>query len=191
MSNLIDTCLGRSGHVCPWWCCFTFDNFIRRRLQDPAKIIAGHITAGDTVLDIGPGQGYFTIPMARLVGDTGKVYAIDVQQSMLSRLMSKAEQHGVAGRIVPKLVAPDSLALDKQADFALAFWMVHEVPDRKRLLKEIYAALKPGKKFLIAEPLLHVSSQRFAETVAEACSIGFKIIEEPTIFFSRSTLLGK
>jgi ubiquinone/menaquinone biosynthesis C-methylase UbiE len=191
MGNLIDTFLGRSGHVCPWWCCFTFDNMFRRRLQDPQQIVSQYISAGDTVLDIGPGQGYFTIPMSRLVGDTGKVYAIDVQRAMLSRLMKKAGQHGVSSRIVPKLVAPDSLALDMQADFALAFWMVHEVPDRKRLLKEIYDALKPGKTLLIAEPLLHVSSLRFRETLADAQAIGFKIKEEPKVFFSQAALLEK
>lgn len=191
MGNLIDTFLGRSGHICPWWCCFTFDNIFRKRLQDPAKIVSAYISTGDTVLDIGPGQGYFTIPVARMVGDSGKVFAIDVQGAMLSRLMSKAEQHGVADRITPKLVSPDSLALDMQADFALAFWMVHEVPDRKRLIKEIYDALKPGKKFLIAEPLLHVSNQRFRETLADAQAIGFKVISEPRVFFSRAALLGK
>jgi ubiquinone/menaquinone biosynthesis C-methylase UbiE len=191
MGNLLDTFLGRSGHVCPWWCCFTFDNIFRKALQDPAKILAGFVNAGDTVLDIGPGQGYFTIPLARLVGEHGKIFAIDVQDTMLSRLMKKAEQHGVTSRIVPKLVAPDSLALDMQADFALAFWMVHEMPDRKRLLKEIYDALKPGKRFLLAEPLGHVSRKQFGETVADARAIGFKPVATPSVFFSRSVLLEK
>jgi SAM-dependent methyltransferase len=114
-----------------------------------------------------------------------------VQQAMLSRLMKKSAQHGVSSRITPKLVPPDSLALDLQADFALAFWMVHEVPDRKRLLKEIHSALKPGAKFLIAEPLVHVSRKQFGEMIAEAQAIGFNLIEEPKIFFSRAALLGK
>ena len=191
MINLIDTLLGKSDHVCPWWCCLTFDNFLRKLLQDPVAIVSKYIAPGDTVLDIGPGQGFFTVPMARMVGESGTVIAIDVQNAMLSRLMSRAEQRGVANRITPRLVKPDSLALDVQADFVLAFWMVHEVPDRNRLLKEMYDALKPGKSLLIAEPTVHVSGRRFRETVAEARGIGFTLVGEPDIFFSRSALLRK
>ena len=58
---------------CPWWLCFTFDNFLRRRFQNPAKIMSSYVREGWTVLDVGPGMGYFTISLAKLVGPSGKV----------------------------------------------------------------------------------------------------------------------
>ena len=85
--------------VCPPWCCFTFDNAFRRLLQNPNRILRPYIKPGWTVLDVGPGMGYFTIPMARLVGDTGKVIAADVQQKMLDGLDHRAFKAGVQERI--------------------------------------------------------------------------------------------
>lgn len=191
MKNLIDLILGRNGHVCPWWCCFTFDNPIRKRFQDPSRIISEYINPGDTVIDIGPGQGYFTIPMARRVGEKGRVFAIDIQSKMLAVLARTAAVNGMAGRIVPKQVTVNSLELDMAVDFALAFWMVHEVPDQHRFLKEIYQALKPGKLFLLAEPKIHVSAAKFAATVSIAEQAGFKISGRPAIWFSRAVLLSR
>ena len=85
--------------VCPPWCCFTFDNAFRRLLQDPNRILRPYIKQGWTVLDIGPGMGYFTIPMARLVGDTGKIIAADLQQEMLDGVDHRAYKAGVQERI--------------------------------------------------------------------------------------------
>jgi len=70
----------RDKHVCPWWCCFTFDNFLRKLLHNSEKILQPYVAEGNTILDIGPGMGYFTIPLARMVGEKGKVIAADIQR---------------------------------------------------------------------------------------------------------------
>lgn len=49
--------------------CFTFDNPLRRLVQNPYKILKPYIKPGWTILDVGPGMGYFTIPLATLAGD--------------------------------------------------------------------------------------------------------------------------
>jgi 2-polyprenyl-3-methyl-5-hydroxy-6-metoxy-1,4-benzoquinol methylase len=54
--------------VCPPWCCFTFDNVFRRLLQNPNRILKPYVKPGWTVLDVGPGMGYFTIPLAKWSG---------------------------------------------------------------------------------------------------------------------------
>ena len=59
MKNLSDYFGVRDKHVCPWWLCFTFDNFVRRIFQNPEKIAEPYVHEGDTVLDVGPGMGYF------------------------------------------------------------------------------------------------------------------------------------
>ena len=190
MKNLLISLL-RSKHVCPWWLCFTFDNFLRPYFHDPEKMLKGYIREGDTVLDVGPGMGYFTIPMARMVGETGKVIAADVQQRMLTFLESKAEKVGLARRIEPRLVSQTSLGIQAQIDFALAFWMVHEVPDQNLFLEELKSLLKPGGLFLMVEPAIHVSRKMFQETERRAQASGFALRERPKIFMSLSALFER
>ena len=118
-------------HVCPWWIGYLLVNPLRRWLQDPEKILSPHIAEGMTVLDIGPGIGFFTIPAARMVGESGKVIAVDIQEKMLTSLRKRAEKAGVASRIITKVCGPDSLGISEQIDLCLAFNVVHEVPDAR------------------------------------------------------------
>ncbi|MFH0919207.1 MAG: class I SAM-dependent methyltransferase [Fibrobacterota bacterium] len=191
MKSLFDLLFVRDKHVCPWCCCFTFDNIFRRLVQDPMKIMGAYIKPGDTILDIGPGQGYFSIPMARMAGETGRVIAVDIQKKMLDALIARAGKAGLAERISPKLVTGTEYGLKSEVDFALAFWMVHEVPDKNALLQSIHTAMKDKALFLIAEPLLHVTNRMMEETIAVAQTVGFKVEDRPKIFFSRGVLLRK
>jgi len=180
-------------HVCPWWLCFTFDNPIRKIIHDPVKILSTYVHKGDTIIDIGPGMGYFTIPLAELVGPTGCVIAIDIQPKMLSALMERAQKKGVSERIKTHLAGPDSIGFYEKADFILAFWMAHEVPDQKRFFAEIRDLLKPQGLFLLVEPLIHVSRKSFSRALETATQLDFSIKEYPEISMSQSVLftLGK
>ncbi|MBU2481355.1 MAG: SAM-dependent methyltransferase, partial [Proteobacteria bacterium] len=62
------------GDVCSHSISFILDNFFRRILQNPEKIVKEYIGNGDTVIDLGCGPGFFSIEMAKMVGTTGKVY---------------------------------------------------------------------------------------------------------------------
>jgi len=95
-------------------------------------MLSPYVQTGDTAIDIGPGMGYFTIPMAKLVEPTGHVVAIDVQAKMLSALVRRTNKWGVSERITPYLAKADSLGSHPKADFILAFYMVHEVRDKER-----------------------------------------------------------
>ena len=176
--------------VCPWWLCFTFDNPLRKLLHNPEAILGSYIQPGDTVIDLGAGMGYFSIPMAKLVGPAGHVTAIDIQTKMLSALAKKAQRRGVSERITTHLASPGSLDHHSKADFILAFWMVHEVPDQRRFLTEIYNLLKPGGLFLLVEPVVHVPNKSFLQTLKTAEDIGFFIKENPKIRISHSALLA-
>ncbi|HNQ21603.1 MAG TPA: class I SAM-dependent methyltransferase [Phycisphaerae bacterium] len=160
-----------SARVCPHWIGYLLAGRLRRLVHKPAEILGRFVTAGMTVLDIGPGLGFFTLPLADMVGRGGKVVAVDVQESMLSTLQQRAAARGLADRILPRVSKPTSLCLDDlagQIDFALAFAVVHEIPDAAHLFAEIRAALKPSAACLIAEPRLHVSGRSFRETLAAA-----------------------
>ena len=87
-------------HICPWWLGRVLDNPIRRLIHRPEKILCGYIERGQTVLDIGCGSGTFTLAMAKMVGDSGKVIAADVQDEMLPMVRKKAAKEGMETRII-------------------------------------------------------------------------------------------
>ena len=183
--------MNEQGHVCPWWLIHTFDNPLRRLMQKPEDILSGFVKEGQTVMDIGCGMGYFSLPMARMVGEQGKVIAIDLQEKMLKGLRRRAARHGLDSRIHTHRCSKDALEIDAQVDFALAFWMVHEVPDMLRLFREVRSVLKEDARFLLVEPKLHVSQVDFAETVKIAISAGLKPLAEPQARMSRARLFAR
>ena len=178
-----------SFNIFPWWLAQSLDNPIRRLIHNPEKILRGYINQGQTVLDIGCGPGTFTIAMAKIVGENGKIIAVDVQDEMLQIVRKKAAKEGLDSRIITHKSGPDGIGISEKVDFALAFYMVHEVPDAQAFLKEISNLLNPNGKLLIVEPKIHVSASAFRNTVDAAELVGMKPISEPKIRFSRCVLL--
>lgn len=177
--------------TCPWWILPTFDNPLRRLVHPAERILAPFVREGERVLEPGCGGGYFTIPLARLVGATGSVTAVDLQQSMLEIVARRAVRQGVSDRIHLSRCEPRTLGLGEEGvfDFALAFWMVHEVSDRESFLREIHNALRPEGRLLIVEPRIHVSKANFDRTAEIAWNVGFRIDPGPSVRFSRSMML--
>jgi ubiquinone/menaquinone biosynthesis C-methylase UbiE len=178
-------------HVCPWWLAYTFDNPLRRFFHKPEQIISPYLKSGMTALDLGCGLGFFSIGMARIVGKSGRVISIDVQQKMLDIMMNRAAKAHVSERITPILSANDTIDLLDCADFALAFWMIHETPDAQLFLRQVHDLIKPGGCLLITEPKMHVTVSEFNTTVSSALKTGFQTIDEPSVSFSRSVVFQK
>ncbi len=190
MIKWADIIFFRKHGVCPRWFCFTFDNGLRRLVQNPDRIIRPYVGEGDKVLDVGPGIGYFTIPMARRVGSGGRVIAADIQESMLRGIVRRAERAGVRGQIELYLSRPDEIYSGEPVDFILSFWMAHEVPRLDRFFRQLRAALKPAARFLLAEPKLHVSRTQFDGEIAAAQKAGLALLERPAISLSHGALFG-
>ena len=168
------------------------DNFIRKLFQSPEKILKDYINKGDSVIDIGCGPGFFTIEMAKMVGEQGNVTAVDLQPEMLERVKKKSDALGLANRISLHQCRQDILGISKdlKADFILAYYMVHETPDHESFLKQTLNLLKKGGRFLIVEPRFHVTKDRF-QKVAKLCEkVGFRIIGKPSKKGGRSLLLS-
>lgn len=176
--------------VCPWWKGFTFDNLFRRLIHKPEKMFAGLVKEGMTVIDIGAGMGFFSIGMAQMVGDSGKVISVDIQPKMIKTLEKRARKRGVADKIQTILCKPDDICVKEKADFILAFYVVHEVPDVPHFFRQVIACMKTETRFFVAEPSMHVSSKEFEQTLKLAEESGLILLDQPKFRLSRSALFG-
>lgn len=179
-----------SSRVCPVERAGGLDNRLRRWLQNPRRILLPHIREGMTVLDVGCGPGFFSVEMARLVGSSGRVIACDVQEGMLGILRSKIEGTGLEKRITTHKCSPDRIGLSEKVDFALAFYMLHELPDQGAFFAEVLSLLRPGGMLLVVEPPFHVSKAAFAASIGLALDAGLCSIECQGVPLSRTALFG-
>jgi SAM-dependent methyltransferase len=179
--------------VCPWWIGYLLLSPMRRWRQNPGQILGPWVRPGMTVLDVGCAMGFFTLPMAEIVGPGGLVIAVDLQPRMLRALERRARRAGLAGSIETRDCAADSLGLADLAgrvDFALLFAVAHEVPDVGKLMAELAALLNPAGRALFAEPADHVSEQEFDAEVAAALAAGFTVGSRLKIPRSRAVVLA-
>ncbi|MCP4675601.1 MAG: class I SAM-dependent methyltransferase [Deltaproteobacteria bacterium] len=181
-------------HVCPVWVGYLLASPIRRLFQKPEDIVGEYVNEGMTVLDVGSAMGYFSIPMAGMVGSSGRVICVDMQEKMFRSLKKRAKKAAVLDRIELRACSGEDLAisdLGDKVDFALAFAMVHEAPNIDALLGGIFDALRPGGRLLISEPKGHVSQADFEETLTIAGKTGFNDIGRPSVKRGLSVLLQK
>lgn len=181
-------------HICPWWIGYLLISPLRRLGQHPYKILSPYIKTGMITADVGCGMGFFSLDMARLVGENGKVICVDLQEKMIASLMKRATKAGLQNRIDQRVCSKDSLNLEdaeNKIDFALAFAIVHEVPDAESFFQQIYSALRPDGLLLFSEPKGHVSDIKFQKSIEKAEQIGFKPLEKLSIRRSRSIVLKK
>jgi len=181
--------------VCPWWLGYLLVSPLRRWLgEDPAKLLAPHIREGMSVLEPGPGMGFYTLELARLVGASGRVVAVDIQPKMLAALKRRAARAGLAERLDVRLAAADSLGLADLAgvvDFTLACAVVHELPSAEIFFAEVARASKPGAGLLLIEPRGHIKGGLFEAELQAAAKAGFEAVDQPTVRRSRAALLKK
>ncbi len=183
-----------SHRVCPWWLGYLLACPLRRWLQNPSTILSPYVHEGMTVLEPGPGMGFFTIDLARIVGPTGRVVTVDIQPKMVSNLKRRVANAGLLARIDARLAKPDSMGiadLDGAVDFTLAFALVHEMPSAEIFFSEAAKASKPGAKLLLCEPAGHVKDKAFDDEIAAAEKAGFKVVARPTMKRSHAAVLQK
>jgi ubiquinone/menaquinone biosynthesis C-methylase UbiE len=191
VENIYNSPVGEKKLVCPWQLAPLIDNFLRPIIHNPRKMFVPYVSQGMTVLDIGCGAGFASLGLAELVGEEGSVIAADIQPKMLSFVEERAIKAGLYDRIRIHLCEAERIGVQERLDFAVAFFMVHEVPDAWALLEEIFKLLKTGGKFFLTEPKVHVKSSDFGQLVHDAQSIGFEVAEKPRVRFGQTVLLVK
>ncbi|MGB7555044.1 MAG: methyltransferase domain-containing protein [Candidatus Korobacteraceae bacterium] len=180
--------------VCPWWLGYWLTCPLRRFWENPGPILAPNVHEGMTVLEPGPGMGYFTLELARLVGPSGRVIAVDVQPKMIDRLQRRAAKAGLLARVDARVASAESMGitdLQGSIDFTLAFAVVHEFPDVSRFFVEVTRASKAGATLLLAEPAGHVKAADFDAELQAASAAGLTMIDRPPVRRSLTALLKR
>lgn len=177
-------------HTFPAQKAHQLDHKLRRWLQNPIKILSPFVNEGMTVIDYGCGNGFFSIPLSILTGESGRVFSIDIQQEMLNKLSIKLSKYGISN-VTSVLKENGPLKLPILFDFAIAIYVVHEIDDQDAFFKEMNKLLKPSAKLLIMEPDFIVSRKNFRKTLARAKNAGFEPFKSLNLLFSKTIVLSK
>jgi ubiquinone/menaquinone biosynthesis C-methylase UbiE len=178
-------------HVCPPFIGRLLLNPLRKLVESPKKIFAPFVKEGMTVLEPGCAMGFFTLPLARMVGSDGKVVAVDIQNEMLRGLERRARKKSLIDRIDIREADENGLGvadLAESVDFCTVFHVAHEVPDRARFFDEISRTLRPGARLLLIEPGWHVSEEDFGQSVSAAEAAGLRKVDSPNVRGNRKAL---
>ena len=181
-------------HLAPWWVGYAMLLPVRNWFQNPYKILGPFVKPGQTVLEVGTGMGFFTLPLADMVGGAGRVIGVDCQERMLSTLHRRAEHRGLAGRIDARGCRDESLEigdLAEQVDLVVAFNVIHEARDAERMIGEMARSLRPGGRLLLSEPRGHVSRDLFLWEYGRCREAGLHAVDWPKHVRQMSVVMEK
>jgi ubiquinone/menaquinone biosynthesis C-methylase UbiE len=174
----------RRAHRCPGWAAPFMGSPLRRLLENPEKLLEPWVEAGMTALDVGCATGFFSLPLARMVGERGRVLCVDVEPRMIRGLVRRARRAGLTDRIEPILCGENDLGLggrEGAVDLAVAIHSIHELPDIEQGLRQVAAALRPGGRLLLIEPRGHVSKATWEYELAVAQALGLAVTRRPSL----------
>lgn len=166
------------------------DNPLRRLLHNPKKMFYPHVRLGDVVLDVGCGPATFTVDLAKMVGESGKVVAFDIQEEMIGLAARKVEKHDLS-QSVTFVKDIEGILSNMPYGFINMFYVLHEVDDQQKLMDTLYESMRPDGILLIVEPSFHVSSGEFLKELELAKDAGFKVVGKTRILLSRARVLTK
>jgi len=153
---------------------------IRKLFDNPDKIFSPLLKPGMKVLELGPGMGFYSLPVARMIAPGGKLYCLDIQEQMISTLKKRAAKARLSNIIEAKVVNEDSLEMKFMAgeiDFAIAEGVIHEVKNKKQVLAQIKATLKPDGIFYYSEPGGPVPEKDFLGLKEKITGVGFSEVK--------------
>lgn len=128
------------------------DTKVRRKLLPPEQTLINlDLHDGDIMADIGCGIGYFTIPASKIVGENGKIFAMDILHEMLQDVEMKIKENNISN-IETILTEENDLKLeDNKVTIAFISFALHETHEKETFLKEIKRIISPKGRIAIIE----------------------------------------
>ena len=168
------------------------DNPLRRRIQPPDITPIRHqIELGMKVLEVGPGNGTYTMATARRVGKHGKVITIDIEPKMIERVKKRAQVEGlnnIDARVADVFELPFE---DGYFDAVYMITVIGEIPTPERAMREFYRVLSPQGTLSFSELVMDPDYPLASSIERKAQSVGFRLKERVGNFFYYTLIFEK
>ena len=168
------------------------DNPLRRRIQPPDEMPNRHnITPGMTVLEVGPGNGTYTIATARKIGDSGKLITIDIEPKMIQRVQKRIQKEGITN-IEARVANVFDLPFEDNAfDLVYMIAVIGEIPTPKTAMKEFFRVLGPQGSLVFSEILMDPDYPRAQKLISLGKKAGFQTKNKMGGFFQYTIIFEK
>lgn len=155
------------------------DNPLRRRFQPPDETAIRHgLEPGMTVLEVGPGNGRYTVAAARRIGPTGRLYAVDIEPKMVERVQRRAAAEGVTNIEARVASAYELPYPDGFFDRIVTITVTGEIPDPVRAFREFARVLKPAGQIAVSEILVDPDYPRASTVARWAAQAGLRPVRK-------------
>lgn len=168
------------------------DNPLRRRIQPPTEMPLRHdIEPGMTVLEVGPGNGTYTIETARRIGNSGTLIAVDIQLDIIQRVQDrvKTENHIIINGIIADVHHLPFSAGIFDAIYMIA--VIGEIPEPEKAIHEFYRVLSPSGALTFSEILVDPDYQLVKTLEKWAVQANFRFKKKTGNFFTYTLLFEK
>ena len=168
------------------------DNPLRRRLQPPEEMAVRHgIEPGMMVLEVGPGNGTYTLGAARRVGEQGKIVTIDIEPKMIERVRRRAEMEGVDNIEARVADVYDLPYEDETFDAIYMIAVIGEIPDPERAMSEFSRVLSTTGRLAFSELLMDPDYPLARTLIEKASHAGFRLVRKLGGFFYYTLIFEK
>ena len=168
------------------------DNPLRRQFQPPDEMPIRHgVTAGMLVLEVGPGNGTYTITTARQVGENGKVITIDIEPKMIQRVETRIQREGIKNikaRVADVFELPFK---DSYFDHIYMIAVIGEIPTPERAFNEFCRVLSASGTLAFSEILMDPDYPRARKLISLANAAGFQVKDKIGSFFHYTLIFEK
>lgn len=168
------------------------DNPLRRKFQPPTDMPIRHgIEPGMTVLEVGPGNGRYTVETARRVGATGRVIAVDIETKMIERVSQRAQAEGITNleaRVANVYNLPFE---DGMFDAIYMITVISEIPEPERAMQEFHRLLSPSGTLAFSELFTDPDYPLAQTLVRMASQANFRLKKQLGNFFSYTLVFEK
>ena len=166
------------------------DHPLRLRYRQPVETLTDlGFAPAMTVLDLGCGTGLFTVAMAQMVGEEGRVHAVEMQKPLLGQAQARAQALGLQARIHFHHCGAYQLPIETSSiDLAVVIATLSQIPNKAAALTELRRVLKPGARLAISEELpdpAYIPPQAMRHWLANA---GYTFMAQSGTFFCYTQL---
>jgi ubiquinone/menaquinone biosynthesis C-methylase UbiE len=164
----------------PWKNVYTESAWAERDKWQKADELIRQLTIkpGSNVADVGSHEGYMSFKLSAVVGNDGKVYAVDVDQSKLDKLKAHLTKRNITNVELIKGDYDNPKLPLNSLDAVIILDTYHEMDDHDKILQHIKASLKPGGRLLLCEPIADERRKALREDQERKHELGMSFARE-------------